>query len=414
MPDQPPPAAGTPTPRNARKVAVPEPTFTDGGGDDHGRGDTMDVNPTPRDQLEAKGAAPKREYVPDPFGGKSGPAHLTGEDLARSGGGPDQRIDDRQAKLAEKFRKDPAIKQLMVDESKKVFGMLPDAPVVDPDAARAAAAEDTTEAKTAAERNADDVAEIARLSREKRELKDKIKAADGARTAAKRLEMYQEIAKEYPLAAVKALLGIDADALYDDDVKGKSKSVGDKYLNLDPAKAVESDDKVAAERTRAEAAEARAASLEADAAAIRASKTATAIAREDGKRWELCLRDPDIGDTVVKEVRRLYSESDAASGGHGKGWRPKDAAEAVEFTRSILDDLEKHYDSVGKRFSRGGEAVTAKKGPPKPPAGQRQPGAQPRPSDAFDRYARPPKRESVEDRQDRLVAKYAGTSFTTE
>lgn len=402
-----------------RKAPAPEPTFSDAGAPDPtGKGDTMDVNPTPRHELEAKGAVPAREYVPDPFGGRPGPAHLVGPDLARSGGGADQRIDDRQGKLADKYRNDPAIKKLMADEARKVFGVLPDEPppadakdTAEPDQGAAADDKKPTPDKP---RSDDDVAEIARLSREKRELKDKLKAADGARTEAKRIEMLKEIAKEYPIAAVEALLGVNVDAIYADDVAGKSKNAGDKIKNLDPAAKVTEADAVAAERTKREEAEARAAQLEAQMAETRASKAATAIAREDGKRWELCLRDPAIGETVVSEVKRLYAESDAKAGGHGKGWRPKDDAEAVEFTRSVLDDLEKHYEGLGKRFARGGsEPVNGKKKPPTPPAGQRQPQMRDRPQE-HDRYARPPKRESVEDRQDRLIAKYAGTSFTED
>jgi hypothetical protein len=412
MPAETPPAA--PAPKGTRKTPVAEPTYTTSGGEPEGPSDVMDVNPTSRADLEARGVTQKREYIPDPYGGKAGPAHLVGEDLARSGGGPEVRIDDRQAKMVDKWRNDPATKKLMAEESKKTIGGIPNAPEVTPEEARAAAAADPVveEPKTAAERNADDVAEIAKLSREKRELKDKIKAADGARTEAKRLEMYKEIANDYPLAAVKALLGVDPEQLYADDVANKSKSVGDKFLNLDPAKAIETDDAVGAERTKREAAEARAAELEGQVSRDRAARAAISIAREDGKRFELCLRDPEIGGTVVAEVQKVYREADAKAGGQGKGWRPKDDAEAVEFTRSILDDLEKHYESLGKRFSRGtSEAVTPRKGPPKPPPGQRQPQSSRAPQE-LDRYARPPKRESVEDRQDALIKKYSGLTFT--
>lgn len=407
MPAEIPPAASAP--KGARKTPVPDPVFTDNTPAVHDS-EVMDVNPTSREDLAAKGAgAPAREYIADPYGGKGGPAHLSGPDLARSGGGADQRIDDRQAKLAEKFRLDPGVKKLLADEAKKKFGVLPDDAPVDSLAGDLPSDDTAADPPTTA---AVEVAKIAALEREKRELKAKLKDADGARSAAKRLEMYKEIAKDYPLAAVKALLGVDADALYDDDVKGKSKSVGDKYLNLDPAKALETDDAVGAKDRELQAERAEAARLRVELAERNLRDQVAGIARGDGKRWELCLREPNIGAKVAEKARSMYREAktDAEREGLKKIW--SDDKLSVDFTHDLLDELEKEYDAVGKRFSRASPGVAAAGASkrPVPPAGQRPAGGA-RPVE-HDRYARPAKRESVEDRQDKLIAKYSGTSFT--
>ena len=419
MPDAP---ASAPAPSGARKTPVAEPTFADAAGapvgDSH---DVMDVNPTPRAARDPDAPDPSRQYVPDPFAvGKSGPAHLAGEDLARAGGGPDQRVDKRQNDMAEKYRADPAIKKLMAEEAAKKFGVLPDAPVVEPEDARAAvtgdadataAADPDKPASTAAE-----VARIATLEREKRELRDRLKQADGARTTAKRLEMYQEIAKDYPIAAVRGLFGDDfVDKLYADDVAGKSKAIGDKYKNVDPAKAIETDDAVGAVRAELEREREEKRQVQAQLAERNLVDQAGSIAREDGKRWELCLRDPNIGAEVVKKARTMYAEAnDADKAALRKLW--SDDKTSAEFTRDVLDDLEKEREALGKRYSRGAPAAAPAPGArrPAPPPGQRAaPGTTGRPQE-HDRYARPPRRESVEDRQDRMAEKYRGMKFTEE
>lgn len=401
-----------PAPKGARKTPIAEPTFTDGGGAPHDPG-VMDVNPTPRAARDPDAADPSRQYIPDPFGGKTGPTQLVGEDLARAGGGPDQRIDKRQNDLAEKYRADPAIKKLMQDEQRKKFGVLPDAPDVTPEDARAAAGGDEP-APGAPTSTAVEVAQIAKLEREKRELRDRLKQADGARTTAKRLEMYQKIAEDYPIAAVRGLFGDDfIDKLYADDVAGKSKAIGDKYKGLDPAKALEQDDAVGAKDNELQQERARRVELERELSTERAKVQAAGIAREDGKRWELCLREPEIGAKVVDRVKKLYAEAKPDERA-GLDAIFQDDAKSADLTRDILDDLEKEYDGIGKRFSRGGVPVVPATRRPAPPAGQRGP-VSPRPANVeHDRYARPPKRESVEDRQDRMAEKYRGMKFTEE
>ena len=417
MPDSTPPATpAAPAPKGARKTPVAEPTFSDAGGAPEGPSDVMDVNPTPRAAKNPDAPDPTRQYV-EPYKSSSGPAHLVGEDLARAGGGADQRIDKRQGDLADKYRKDPAIQKLMADEQKKRFGQLPDAPVVDPEAARAAATGDepaAAEPGAAAPTPAEEVAQIARLEREKRELRDKLKAAEGARTPAKRLEMYQKIAEDYPIAAVRGLFGDDfVDKLYADDVAGKSKAIGDKFKNLDPAKALEVDDAVSVkERELQEERQLRIAAQR-EVSTERAKQQASEIARSDGKRWELCQRDPDIGAKVVDRVRKLYAEA-SAEDRKGLDAIFADDAKSVALTRDILDDQEKEYDALGKRFSRGSSAPAAATRRPSPPPGQRgvspaRPGAV-----EHDRYSKPPKRESVDDRQDRMIQKYSGMKFTED
>ncbi len=404
-------------PGRPRKAPAPEPAFSDGGGGEPADHGVMDVNPTPREARNPDAPDPARQYIPSPF---SGPAHLSGEDLARSGGGADQRVDTRQNTMAEKYRNDPAIKALMQEEAKKKFGALPDAPAVEPEDRRAAAADAAgqpageatgTEAATS---TADEVAQIARLEREKRELRDRLKAADGARTAAKRLEMYQKIAEDYPIAAVRGLFGDDfVDKLYADDVAGKSKSIGDKYKNLDPSKALETDDAVSVKDRELQEERTRRIEAEREVSTERAKQQAASIARSDGKRWELCQREPNIGAKVVDQVKKLYAEA-SAEDRKGLDAIFADDAKSVALTRDILDDLEKEYDALGKRFSRGNAQSAPATRRPAPPAGQRSPALTGRPVPEHDRYSRPPRRESVEDRQDRMAEKYRGMKFTDE
>ncbi len=404
-------------PKGARKTTLPEPTFSDAGGGPTGPNDVMDVNPTPRAPRDPEAADPSRQYIPDPFGGKSGPAHLAGEDLARAGGGPDQRIDKRQNDLAEKYRNDPAVKKLMHDETKKKFGVLPDAPEVSPEDARAAAGDEpAADDPNKPTDSAAEVAQIARLEREKRELRDRLKQADGARTSAKRLEMYQKIAEDYPIAAVRGLFGDDfVDKLYADDVAGKSKAIGDKYKSLDPSKELEADDAVAGVKGELERERQRAAELQAQLAERNLRDQVSDIARSDGKRWELCLREPNIGAKVAEKARAMYRDAKPdEKAGLQRIWQ--DDKMSAEFTAGLLDDLEKEFDGVGKRFSRGpapASAPAARR--PSPPANQRAvvPGSA-RPGQEHDRYARPPKRQSVEDRQDAMVARYAGVKYNED
>lgn len=416
--DFPEPAPSAPTPRKAKGSAGAEPAFTTSAVDNDP--EVMTVNPTPRGERQEAAALEQPGYMPDPFGGKSGPVPLAGEDLARRGGGPDERVTKRQDDLVAKFRGDKAVTQLLRDEASKRLGTVPAELTGTDDGLRAATPPvadvpvgTTTDdpPPSAVASSAAEVAEIAKQQRENRELRQKIKLAEGARTEAARLAAWREIAKEYPIAAMKEVLGLDPEAIYSDDVQQRSAKAGDK-IKPDPAKFVEADDAKAG--VNAELEEERRLRREAEGrlAFETAQRSARTIAESDAKRWELCNRDPEIGSTVVKEVQRLYAEADAKAGGPGKGWRPKDDAEAVEFTRTVLDDIEKHHDELGRRFSRAPAAAPAAKRPV-PPAGQRQP-AGPRPSDNFDRYQRPPKRESVEDRQDRLISRYRGVSLTDD
>ena len=88
---------------------------------------------------------------------------------------------------------------------------------------------------------------------------------------------------------MRGLFGDDfVDKLYADDVAGKSKAIGDKFKNLDPAKALEVDDAVGAkDRELQEERELRIAAQR-EVSTTRAQQQAAEIARSDGKRWELC------------------------------------------------------------------------------------------------------------------------------
>ena len=396
---------GAPSPRKSKAGAGSEPAFSDGGGS-LDTGDTMDVNPTPRSsQLLEDGSTANS---------KAGPQLLTGEDLARRGGGPDQRVEDRQAKLTKKFSEDKGVQKLMRDESRKRFGEIPGTA---PDKTAEEARGETTEttAETVAEARASkDIEEIARLSREKRELRDSLKAANGARTEAKRSEMLKELAKEYPAAAAAAWLGEDPDAyisrVYEDDVKGKSKGAGDR-IKVDPEKALGEDERTSKHEQALQAERAEKERISGELQQYKMAQAAQNIVQSDAKRWELCGKTPDIGTQLAAEVAKVYRDADAAAGGPGKGWRPKDAKEQKEFVDSLLDDMEKGFEEVGKRYSRTPAAPAARR--PAPPPGQRQQ-APSRTGADWDRYAKPPKRESVEDRQDALISRYRGRSMTTE
>lgn len=417
--DMPEPAPQAPSPR-ARKVSA-EPAFTDAGAPGGADSEVMDVNPTPRGERQAALASENAAYVPDPFGGKSGPQPLMGEDLARRGGGPDERVTKKQEDLVAKFRGDKAVQKLLRDEAAQRLGTVPkelegaevglrqDAPPKDEPVGTTTGepAADAAKPNTAVE-----VAAIAKEQRENRELRQRIKLAEGARTEAKRLEAWKLIAKDYPMAAAQAVLGIEPDAFYADDVQGRSKNAGDK-IKVDPAALVAAEDKAAGRDAELEEERRLRRDAEGRLAFETATRTATAIAAEDRKRWALANTDPTIGRRVTTEVARLYRESDDKAGGPGKGWRPKDDAEAVEFTKTVLDDIEKHEQGEKKRLTSMDAAAPVRGKVPTPPPGQR-PTNSPRPSDNFDRYARPPKRESVEDKQDRLISRYRGVSLTDE
>lgn len=403
---------GAPSPRVSKGAGFAEPAFENIGNAPVRDTEVMDVNPTPRsareDGMNADGTSPFSA-------GKTGPQLLTGEDLARRGGGPDQRVEERQAKLTQKFREDKGVQKLMRDESLKRFGEIPGAaPDKSAEEARAetAAAEETETTETG--RSAKDIDEIAKLSRERRELRDSLRAANGAKTEAKRSEMLKELAKEYPAAAAAAWLGEDPDAyisrVYQDDVKGKSKSAGDR-IKVDPEKALGEDERLSKHEQALQAERAEKNRLASELQEIRVGQAAANIVQSDTKRWELCAKTPDIGTKLAAEVSKVYRESDAAAGGNGKGWRPKDAKEQKEFVDSLLDDMEKGFEEVGKRYSRTPAAPAARR--PAPPPGQR-PVAQSRTGADWDRYAKPPKRESVEDRQDAMIARYRGRSMTTD
>jgi hypothetical protein len=419
--DLPEPPAQAPRARRAKATAAAEPAFSDGGGRDADP-EVMSVNPTPREQAGWK---------PDPFANKtgSGPQALAGEDLVRRGGGAEVRVEDRQAKLVEKFRADKAVTKLLRDEREKRHGAFDErkdapegddeAPEMSPEEARAKGEEaggdekpEVEEAPAREERKT--VAEIARLEREKRELRQKIKAAEGSRTEAAKLAAYREIAKEYPIAAIQAMFpDLSVDAIYEDDVKGKSKTAPADKLKVDPAARLAEEDARSGRDAELEEERSKRQAAEAQLAQGRIERAAAAQAKADPKRWELCQRDPDIGATVMKEAQRLLSESDAEAGGAGKGWRPKDDKEAAEFHAAILDDLEKHYAELGKRYGRAAapEKKPAPKVPPRGQGGRFAPDD--KPIDNY-RYSRPPKRESVEDRQDRLIAKFRGVTLTDD
>lgn len=393
-----------------------DPTFSSGGGggDD---GETMDVNPTPRGSRQEAMAIDVPGYVPDPFGGKSGPTPLAGEDLVRRGGGAEVRVEDRQAKLVEKMRADKTVAKILKDEREKRHGFNDKSSDAvdgaDGAAPAAAASAETPAADDKPARAETDVAEIARQQRENRELKQRIKLAEGSRAEAKRVEEWKKIAKDYPIAAMREVLGLEPEAIYEDDVQGKSKGAGDKIPKVDPARAIADEDKSAGVTGELEQERARAVRAESQLAMERATRSAASVAKEDAKRWELCQRDPDIGRTVVSEVQRLFREADEKAGGAGKGWRPIDDKEARELTASVLDDLEKHFDSLGKRYAKGAPSAAPSR-KPVPPRGQGGQFQQ-TPADPNNyRYTRPPKRESVEDRQDRLISRYRGVSLVDD
>lgn len=416
--DFPEPAPQAPTPRKSKATAAAEPAFSTSAVDPDG--DVMDVNPTPRGERQLAQALDTPGYVPDPFGGKAGPTPLNGEDLARRGGGPDERVTNRQDELVKKFRGDKAVQQLLRDEASKRLGTTPKELEGTEAGLRATPAEGTPSDATAATTTetetpavkVDEVAEIAKAQRENRELKQRIKLAEGARTEAKRIEAWREIAKDYPIAAMREVLGLEPEAIYTDDVQGKSKNAGDK-IKPDPAKLIEADDAKAGQNAELEEERRLRREAEGRLAFAEGQRRAATIAGEDKKRWPLANTDPAIGGRIVGEVQRLYREADTKAGGPGKGWRPKDDAEAAEFTRAVLDDIEKHEKSEKARLTSM-DAPPAKTGRPTPPPGQRQVPARPGASGDFDRYSRPPKRESVEDRQDRLISRFRGVSLTDE
>ena len=91
-----------------------------------------------------------------------------------------------------------------------------------------------------------------------------------------------------------------------------------------------------------------------------------------------------------------------------------DDAKSVALTRDILDDQEKEYDALGNDFLAVHRLRPQQLVRPAPPPGQRgvspaRPGAV-----EHDRYSKPPKRESVDDRQDRMIQKYSGMKDFTE
>jgi hypothetical protein len=386
---------GAPTPRKAKGSASAEPKFSDGGS--MGADDTMSVNPTPKSATEP--------YTPDPYGGKGGPQALPHEDLARKGGGPEQRVDDRQAALVKKMREDKSVSKLLRDESRRGFGGMADVVEAATEETTTEATDDKPTEEKKPRRTKADIDEIARLQREKREFQDKLKAANGERTEAARTRKLQALAADYPIAAAAALLGMEpekfTELVYQDDVAKKSAGAGDK-IKIDPAalaKDLEEADKRAAGNSELDRERAVAAELRQQLAARDAMGNIERIVRGDSKRWELCNRDPEVASKVLTVVRKQIQES---------GWKPSNE-EAVAFTESLLDDMEKENEAIGKRFTRAA-ATSTKKERPAPPPGQRQ--AQKSYSDNIDRYGRAPKKESVEDRQDKLIAKYRGVSMT--